>query len=570
MATTATPSSAPPTTKRQRILKRKASLWNERSSWISHYQEISDYVMPRAGRYFVSDRNRGSKRHNSIYDNTSLRALRVLAAGMMAGMTSPARPWFRLALSDKKLMEQGPVKVWLNECNTLLRDVFNKSNTYRSLHSGYEELGAFGTAASIVLKDFDNVIHHYPLTAGEYAIATNDKGVVDTIIREFDMTVGQLVNRFGRDKCSITVQGLFDNHQLDQWITVVHAIEPRHERDPGKKDAKNMRFSSCYIEGSIKNNHEGLLAESGFNRFPAVVSRWVTTGGDIYGTSPGMEALGDIKQLQHEQLRKSQCIDYQTNPPIQVPVAYKDHQKNRLPGGVFHVDTATPGGGVRTAFEVNLDLGALLADIQDVRGRIDSAFYADLFLMLSQMDRSGVTATEVAERHEEKLLMLGPVLERLHNELLNPLIDITFNYCAEAGILPESPPELEGLDLNVEFISTLAQAQRAVGAASLDRLLGVIGNLAALNPDIVDKVDMDQAVDDYADMYGVSPEIVVPDDRVAEIRAARAKQQQAQQQAATLPAMATAAKDVSQVDVGNAQDVMAGLMGYSTATTETT
>jgi hypothetical protein len=561
----ATGDASTPITNRQRMLKRKQALWNERSSWITHYQEISDYIMPRAGRYFVSDRNKGNKRHNAIYDNTSLRALRVLAAGMMAGMTSPARPWFRLALTDRKLMETGPVKVWLNQCNNLLRDVFNKSNTYRSLHSGYEELGAFGTAASIVLPNFDNVIHHYPLTAGEYAIATNDNGVVDTIYREFDMTVAQMVARFGRDRCSQTVRNMYDRHNLDQWVTVIQAIEPRHDRDPRMKDSLNMKWKSCYIEaGANKDDQKDYLNESGFPRFPAVVSRWVTTGGDIYGTSPGMEALGDVKQLQHEQLRKSQVIDYQTNPPLQVPTGYKDHAKNRLPGGVFHVDTTAPGGGVRSAFDVNLRLDFLLEDIKDVRTRIDSAFYADLFLMLSQMDRSGVTATEVAERHEEKLLMLGPVLERLHNELLNPLIDITFAYCEDAGILPEPPPELEGMELNVEFISTLAQAQRAVGAASLDRLLGVIGNLVNMKPDITDKVDFDQAVDDYAEMYGVNPELIVPDDAVAKIRAARAEQMKAQEAAANVPAMAGAAKDMSQIDMGNATDVMSGLMGYST------
>lgn len=557
-----------PLGKRQRLMQRKNALWTERTSWITHYQEISDYVLPRAGRYFVTDRNK-AKRQNTIYDNTGIRGLRVLAAGMMAGMTSPARPWFRLALGDRELMEKGPVKVWLNQCNMLLRDVFNKSNTYRALHSGYEELGAFGTEAAILLPDFENVIHHYPLTAGEYAIATNDKGVVDTLVREFQMTVKQMVDKFGKENCSSTIQNAFDNNQLDGWYTVIHMIEPRTDRDPKMRDAKNMKFMSVYMEASAPEQWDKLLSESGFRRFPAIVARWVTTGGDIYGTSPGMEALGDIKQLQHEQLRKSQVIDYQTNPPIQVPTQYKDHKSSRLPGGVFHVDTATPGGGVRTAFDVNLNMQHLLEDIVDVRNRINAAFYADLFLMLSQMDRSGVTATEVAERHEEKLLMLGPVLERLHNELLNPLIDITFSYCEDAGILPPPPPELHGMELNVEFISTLAQAQRAVGAASYDRLLGTIGQVAGLFPEVLDKINIDQAVDDYADMYGVNPEIIVPDDVVAEVRAKRAKAMQQQQAAAAAPQAVESAKAASEINVPGLQDVLTQFQGYSTPSAAT-
>lgn len=555
---------ANPLGQRQRMLARKGSLWAERSSWISHYQEISDHILPRAGRYVASDRNRGSKRHNNIYDNTGVKALRVLAAGMMAGMTSPARPWFRLSISDERLRENAAVKIWLNKVTMIMRAVFAKSNTYRALHSGYEELGAFGTAASIVLPDFDTVIHHYPLTAGEYAIATNHKGVVDTLYREFQMTVGQMVAEFGRENCSPTVQNLYDKHALDTWLTVIHGIEPRRDRDTTKLDAKNMPFKSVYFEPGNEGT-ERMLREAGFKRFPALVSRWVVTGGDVYGTSPGMEALGDIKQLQHEQLRKSQCIDYLTNPPIQVPTAYKGQDVNaRLPGGIFYADATGPGQGIRSAFEVQLNLQHLLADIQDVRGRIESAFYADLFLMLSQMDKSGITATEVAERHEEKLLMLGPVLERLHNEQLDPLIDITFDTCMAAGILPDAPEELQGMDINVEFISTLAQAQRAIGAGAYDRLLGTVGNLAALKPDIVDKIDFDQAIDDYGDMYGVNPEIILTDEQVASVRDVRAKQQQAAQMAAAAPGMADAAKTLGDTNVQGVQDVMSQVMGYGT------
>lgn len=544
-----------PISGRQRLLARKNALWSERSSWMTHWQEISDYILPRAGRYFVSDRNRGDRRNRNIYDNTGGGALRILAAGMMAGVTSPARPWFRLGISDKDLMESAPVKAWLHKVTVLMRDVFSRSNTYLALHSGYEELGAFGTDADIILPDFDNVIHHYPLTAGEYAIATDHKGKVNTLFREFQMTVGQLVGQFGPENVSPSVKNLFDRGALEQWITIIHGIEPRADRDATKKDARNMRFKSCYFEPS-KDNYEKYLRESGFDQFPGVVSRWVTTGGDIYGTSPGMDALGDIKQLQHEQLRKSQGIDYLTNPPLQVPTQYKDAARARLPGGVFYVDQNSPTGGVRSAFEVKLDLQHLLADIVDVRGRIESSFYADLFLMLSRMDRSGVTATEVAERHEEKLLMIGPVLERLHGEKLGPMIDLTFDYCAKAGILPEPPPELENMDLNIEFVSTLAQAQRAVAGASYDRLLGTIGSIAPLFPGVVHKIKINQVVDDYADLYGVNPDIIRSDDEADQLAAAQAQQAAAMQAMENMPALAGAAKQASEVDTDNMGAVM--------------
>ena len=547
----------------QQKLARKASLYTERSSWIEHWREISTYQTPRSGRFMTTDRNVGKKRHNNIYDNTAVFALRTLAAGMMAGMTSPARPWFRVGIKDKKLQEKSGVKDYLHTVSELMRSIFAASNTYNTLHGLYEELGAFGSAATFVLPDFDNVIHHYPMTVGEYALATNYKGQVDTIVREFDMSVAQMVGQFGLANVSQSVKNMWDTNKLDQWVTVVHMVEPRKERDTSQKDAKNKKFASCYIElGS--NNDNKFLRESGFDRFPALTPRWVVTGNDIYGQSPGMECLGDIKQLQQEQLRKSQAIDYQTNPPLQIPSQYKDYAKSRLPGGVFHVDATGPGQGVRSAFEVNLDLNALLGDIVDVRGRIRSAYYADLFLMMANDSRSGITATEVAERHEEKLLALGPVLERLHNELLSPLIDITFEYCSNAGILPPPPEALQGVELDIEFISTLAQAQKMVAAQSVDNVISRAMNLVQVWPEARHKIDALQIVDDLADIYGINPKLIRSDDDANQRIAQEQQAAQQAQAAAAAPVAADAAKTTSEIDPQGMQDIMSMVSGYST------
>lgn len=536
-------------------MQRWGSLKLERSSFISHWQDISQHLLPYSGRFLLTDRNRGEKRFNKIYDSTGTRSLRILAAGLMAGMTSPARPWFRLATPDKDLMEFGPVKLWLNSVTEMMRDIFSRSNTYRALHTLYEELGAFNTAVTIMEPNFDHVVHHTPLTCGEYAIATNDLGQVTTLYREFEMQVQQIVKQFvlqgdgsfDWSAVSVTVKNMYDTHKLDAWVPVIHGIEPRTDRDTTKRDAKNMPFMSCYFESG--SNEDKLLRESGYKRFPALAPRWSVSGGDVYGNGPGMEALGDIKQLQHEQLRKAQGIDYKTKPPLQMPTALKNTPVATLPGGVAHVDTSTQGGGIRPMFEVNLDLQHLLLDIQDVRKRINESFYADLFLMLAQDTRSNVTAREIAERHEEKLLMLGPVLERLHNELLKPMIDLVFDYAWEAGIVPPPPPELAEQELNVEFVSTLAQAQRAVATGQIDRLLGTVGAMAQFKPEVLDKLDGDEIVDQYADALGVNPSLIVPDDKVKAIREEKAAAMAKQQQLAMAPEAAKTAKTLSETNV---------------------
>jgi len=549
---------------RTKYLQRWGYLKTERSSWMAHWQEISTRLLPRAGRYFVQDRNKGQKRHNNIYDSTASKAHGILAAGMMSGLTSPARPWFRLATGDDALDEYHSVKTWLDSVTRLMHRIFQRSNTYRALHSSYEELGAFGTSASIIIDDFQNVIHHLPLTVGEYALSTDWRGNVVTLYREFQRQVGQIVREFGRENCSGTVQNLYDRGALEQWITLIHAIEPRDDRDPSKSDPQNMAWRSVYFE--LNGNQKHCLRESGFKRFRALAPRWIVRGGDIYGESPAMTALGDINQLQHQQLRKAQGIDYKTRPPLQAPTAMKNRDVEMLPGGVTYFDQTSPHSGIRPAWEVNLDLSHLLEDIHDVRGRINACFFADLFLMLANQTDTRMTATEVAERHEEKLLMLGPVLERLQNELLDPLIEITFDRIMEAGLVPPPPPELQGRELNVELVSMLAQAQRAVATNSIDRFVANVGAVAQYKPEVLDRINADAWVETYADALGVTPAILIPKETAEAIRQQRAHAQQEAQQSALLEQAASTAQKLAAAptDQPNAlTNVMSGLTGYS-------
>lgn len=552
------------TPRRDKLQTRWGQLKTERATWWAHWKELSDYLLPRSGRYFIQDRNKGWRRNNNIYDNTGTRSLRVLAAGMMSGLTSPARPWFRLSTSDPDLMQYQPVKAWLNDVTNLMLAIYQRSNTYRTLHMMYEELGTFGTAACLVMPDFDNVIHLYPMTIGEYAIATNWKGEVTTFYREFQKTVAEVVKEFGIENVQPSTKSMFERGSLDHWITIIHCIEPREDRDVTKRDDKNMPWRSVYFEVGSAPDH--YLRESGFNRFPVLAPRWAVAGGDIYGNSPGMEALGDIKQLQHEQLRKAQGIDYKTNPPLQVPTSMKNRDVERLPGGVTYVDLAGGSQGVKTAFEVNLDLSHLLQDIQDVRHRIEGSFYADLFLMLANQSDARMTATEVAERHEEKLLMLGPVLERLQNELLDPLIELTFDYIMEAGLMPPPPEEMQGHNVSVELISMLAQAQRAIGTNSIDRLIGTVGAVAQFKPEALDKIDADKLIDIYADNLGTDPRILLAQDKVDAVRAQRAEAQQKMTQAAMMNQGADTAKKLASAKTADPSlltDATAAFSGYT-------
>lgn len=547
---------------REKVQSRWDALKEERSSWMSHWKDISEVLLPRAGRFLPTENNRGGKAaFRKILDSTGTRALRTLSGGMMSGMTSPARPWFRLTTFNPELDESYEVKVWMSQVTSLMQMVFYKSNTYRALQMAYEELGAFGTSATLIYDDFDRVIHCHPLTIGEFAIATDSRGRVNTVYREFRMTVAMLVQEFGLANVSRAVKDMYDRGQLDEWVEVINAIEPRTERDPRKTDAKNMPYLSVYFE---KSGDKGkVLRETGFTEFPAMCARWSVTGGDIYGTSPGMEALGDLCQLQQMQFRKSQAIDYKVHPPVLIPSEMKNMGTQFLPGGVIPYSNAQQAQQIRSAYMVDLDLNSLLVDIQDVRQRINEAFYRDIFMLMVNSTDKTMTATEVTERHEEKMLLMGPVLERLNAEMLDPLINIVFNKLVQADLLPPLPEDLQGQQLNVEFISILAQAQKAISTNSVDRMFSVLGNLAGMRPDIVDNVDLDFWPQWYADALGVDPRFIVSGKKVAVIREQRA---QADQQAAAMEQLqgaTQAAKNMGMSMQGQSpEQIMQAFTGY--------
>jgi hypothetical protein len=548
---------------RQRLQERYSALKTDRTSWDTHWKEITDYLLPWSGRYYTTDRNKGNKRSGSVYDNTATRALRTLASGLMAGATSPARPWFKLAAPDPDLNNYHAVKLWLEDVQQRMSRVFQRTNVYRALHTMYEELGAFGTASCILLPDPQKVIHLYPVTVGEFCISQDAKSHVNVFYREFEMTVSQVVREFGYENCSQSVKTLYDRGTLEAPVTVIHCIEPRDDRDPGKGDRLNMAYRSCYFETG--NNNPVMLRESGFEKFPVLAPRWSVTGNDVYGNGPGMEALPDIRQLQHEQLRKAQGIDYQTQPPLQAPTSMQGRAVNMLPGGVTFHD-APQQNGIRTSFETNLNLQYLLNDIQDVRARIGRSFYEDLFLMMQNDMRSNMTAREIQERHEEKLLMLGPVMERLQTELLEPLIDLTFDAMLAQNLIPPPPPELAGTDLGVEFVSVLAQAQRAVGSSSVDRFIGNVGAIAQMKPEVLDKINSDILVDRYADMLGVDPNIIIATEQAQALRQARNEAMAQKEQAAAMQQSAMTAKNLAAAKTTEPSaltDVMAMFSGYN-------
>lgn len=544
---------------RYEYLRRFGQLVLERSSWLAHWRDLAEQLQPQRFRYFQTDRNKGYKRNDSIINSTPLIAVRTLAAGMMSGITSPARLWFRLMMSDADLAEYEPVKEWLEIVERRVFETFAQSNVYNSLQTGYTDLGAFGTHVAIVEEDHRDVIRLYCPPVGRYALANGARLEPDTMFREDSLTVGQLVEQFGLKRCSPFVQNAWKQGNYSQWVDIVHAIEPNRYPDPTAADHTGKAWKSCWFErgagsqlqfaeASGPGGDHQFLAEGGYEEFPVLAPRWNVTGVDVYGTSAGMDVLGDARALQLYEKRSAQVLDKIVNPPLVSVGGSRATRLSLLPGDVNHVDAVQNGKPLYPAIEVSPSaLPAVMEEKRTIERRINTGLFADLFLMLASQPEGGdMTAREVAERHEEKLIALGPVLERVNTEYLAPLVNRTMGIMARKGLLPPAPQELKGQDYKVEFISVLAQAQKLLGVTSNDRAWAFASTVAQARPEVLDRVNVDKLLEDQFDRLGVSPKVIVPEDEAQKVRDSRAKQQQAQAQGQALLAASQGAKNLAQ------------------------
>lgn len=512
------------------IFIRTTEMKTQRCWFEPHWRELSNFIVPWSGRGLrgtsLTEVNDGSKKHQNVFNSTAEDAMDVLSAGMHSGLTSPARPWFRLTIPDLELADSYEVKAWLAEVERRIYSVFARANVYSALHLMYGELGSFGTACVSIEEDYDTVIRARAFSCGEYWLGTDHRGAVNTFYREFWMTAGQIVEKFGIENVSDSTKALFTSNTLEKPVLVCQLIEPNDQRI---KSATFDRyaFRSFYFERGIPGDK--FLSMGGYHEFPVLAPRWEAKGANVYGYCPGMKVLADVKMLQKMERKGLVALDKMVEPPMTAPGSMKKEVINSMPGGLTYVDPNTQSA-VRPLYQTNFDFASVENKIMRVEDRIRRGLFYNLFLMIASRPESGqMTATEVLERHEEKLLMMGPVLERVHNEALTPVIDRTFAIMSRGGLIPPAPESIRGQELKVEFISVLAQAQKQVGATSMQQTIAFVGSIASAAPEVVDKIDFDQAVELYADYVGVSPKLLRSQEAVAGIRNNRAQAQQAAQ-----------------------------------------
>lgn len=511
-------------------------------------QEVARWIDPARGRHLGQSENADRAKHINQIDSTPRKAYRILKAGLMGGLSSPSRPWFKLKLRgfDRPSHAQ---QVWLDEVQRRLYMILATSNAYNALAQCYGDLGLFGCYAGVIRGSYSSIINIQSFPVGSYVFGEDEEGRVDTLHWTLKMTVRQMIERFGPDKVSDTVKAMWERNQLNDRVEIRAAIEPRFDRDPMKGGlATNMPVAVYYREARERSK---LLHVGGLEYAGILAPRWETVVDDPWPiSSPGRDALGDIKQLQAQQRDRDTAVQMAYKPPLMGPAVGATF--SYLPGAYNPVTvTDLSQGGPRPVLNINPNIQHLDMGIATTQGRVNEAFYADLFRMASEYGMQGakdVTATAIAEMKEEKLIVLGPVLESLDRGLLSPLVEGVFHYAQEADVIPEAPDDAVGAEVQVEFISLLAQAQRAIGVAAIERTIGFAGTLAQIQPEVLDGFDGDNLLRDFADQVGFPASGFRSPEAVAAQREARAQQQQQQQMMEAAQPMAQAANLISEAN----------------------
>ena len=513
------------------LLSRFDRLKTQRQNWESHWQEVADYMQPRKADVTKS-RSKGDKRTELIFDSSPLQSVELLSASLHGMLTNPSTPWFSLKFKNEGMEGEDEAKAWLESATEVMYSAFNQSNFQQEIFELYHDLITFGTAAMFIEEDDEDNLKFSTRHINEIYISENDKGRIDTVFRKFRISARAAIQKFGKVSTHIAVTAKKDPYEE---VEILHAVYPRSDFNPTKQDKENMPFESIYMDADSGDE----LSVSGFKEFPFVVPRYLKASHEIYGRSPAMTALPDVKMLNEMSKTIIKSAQKQVDPPLLVPDDGFLLPVRTVPGGLNFYRAGTRDRIEPLNIGANNTLGLNMEEQR--RNSIRNAFYVNQLMMQTGPQ---MTATEVIQRNEEKMRLLGPVLGRLQSELLKPLIDRSFAILMRRNLFAQPPEFLSGQDIEIEYVSPLAKAQKSTELSSIMRAIEIMGSLSNVAP-VFDHINMDKLVRHLTNIVGVPQKILKPQSELNAERQEQAAQAQQQQQMQQLQQVAQAGRDIA-------------------------
>ena len=501
--------------KAKNIIDKFNTLKAQRSTWEDHWQDIANYFLPRKSNITLK-RTRGDKRHDQIYDGTATHALELLSASLNGMLTNTISPWFVLKFRSEMMNQDDEANEWLESCAKVMQQVFARSNFQQEIFELYHELLAFGTSAMFISDDPKDDLRFKTIHISEIYITENERGMVDCLIRKFKVKNKNIPALYPDAELPISLTTKIKNNPYED-TDIIHMVSA-NDTPMGYENSKNMDFISCHVHEETGT----LLRESGFREFPYVVPRYLkSSSNETYGRSPAMNALPDVKMLNTMSKTTIKAAQKQIDPPLMVPDDGFVLPVRTIPGGLNFYRSGTRERIEPLNIGSNQPLGLQMEEQR--RKAIRENFFVDQLL---SVQGNNMTATEVMQKSEEKMRILGPVLGRLQSELLQPLITRCFNILLKQNKFREVPEFLQDQMIEIEYVSPIAKAQKAGDLSSIMRGIEVFGAIQQVSP-VFDYLDVDGLVNHLKDVIGLPAKILRSRAEVEQIR--EEKQQQAQQ-----------------------------------------
>ena len=525
------------------ILDMHARMQNQREHFEKVWDEIAERVAPRKAEFkrrMTSNPTKGKQRTEKIFDATPSLALDRFASAFHSLVTPRNQQWHKLKAVDDELSEDGEVGRYLDEVNKRLFAARYAANFDNQVHECYFDAGAFGNMGLYVSERPGRGLFYKSVPIDQLFFMENEFGVVDLVHRHWWMTARQAMQKFG-DKLPEHIKNAAERTP-DAEYPFLHCVKPRTDADVRRMDYRGMEFVSYFVSVDSRM----ILEEGGFKTFPYCVGRYTVTSGEVYGRSPLMTVLPDVKMLNEMNKTTMQAAQLAVLPPL---LAHRN--------GVLDSIRLTPAainyGGVDDQgrqliqpmrFGENLPISAEL--MEQKRMVVQDALWNTLFQIL--VDNPSMTATEAMLRAQEKGALLAPTASRTESEFLNPMITRELQILEDAGQLPPKPEKLvEAGYLEVEYNSPLERARRAEDGVAILRSIEQLAPLAQiLGPQALKRVNADAAAKVIFDVNAVPAKVLYTDDEMAAIDEEIAQQQQMNQLLQAAPVAASAARDLAQ------------------------
>ena len=528
--------------KADEILRRQSWMADARGVFDAHWREIAERILPRSDVFRIK-RVAGEKHTEKVFDATAGLALERFAAAMESMLTPRTQRWHKLRVPDEGLNEDYEIREYLDAVTGMLFDArySPRANFASQANEAYMSLGAFGTGAMFIDDSLGRGIRYRSVHLSELFIAENHQGIVDTVFRKFEMTVRQMAQRFGTDALSEAQRKALETNP-DQAFDVIHAVMPRDEMEYGRTDFRGMPWSSCYV------NCEGreILGEGGYRAFPYAVGRYVTAPREVYGRSPAMTVLPDIKMLNEMSKTVIRAAHKMVDPPLLLQDDGILQAFDLRPGALNYGGVDEQGRQLVHPLQsgARIDIGDAM--LEQRRQVINDAFLVTLFQIL--VDAPQMTATEAMLRAQEKGALLAPTMGRQQSEFLGPLIEREIDILAAAGVLPPMPQALRDIGgaVDVEYVSPLNRAQRADEGVAILRTLESVIPLAQADPRVMMVFDPEAIARELASINGVPAKVLRSKQQVEDMMAEQQQAAEAQALLQAAPVVSRSARDLAQ------------------------